>query len=56
MTGGIAELTMPSTEYRIKERGEAAHARAIPWRRFLRTRFARPFDDAGAFDRLIKAS
>jgi hypothetical protein len=41
--GGIAELMIPRTEYFTNERGEAAQARAIPWRRFFRTRSALPF-------------
>src|SRR5580765_7959177 len=41
--GGIVALTMPRSEYLISELGDAAHASAIPWRRFFRTRWARPF-------------
>src|SRR5436190_16810849 len=40
--GGIVELTIPSSEYFTSELGDAAHASAIPCRRFLRTRRARP--------------
>src|SRR6185503_18100837 len=40
--GGIAELSMPSSEYRTSDFGDADQASSIPWRRFLRTRLARP--------------
>src|SRR5687768_18537810 len=39
----MAELIMPSTEYRTSDLGEAAHASARPCRRFFRTLRARPF-------------
>src|SRR6187399_1571589 len=39
--GGMAALSMPSSEYRTSEVGEAAQARAMPWRRFFRTLRAR---------------
>ena len=40
--GGIAALTIPSTEYRISDIGEAAQARAMPCFRFFLTLCARP--------------
>src|SRR5262245_30821441 len=48
--GGIVSLIIPSNEYRISARGEAAHARAIPCLRFFLTLRARPFfaADSGA--------
>jgi len=39
----MVALTIPSNEYRMSARGEAAHARAMPCLRFFLTLLARPF-------------
>src|SRR6266511_4375966 len=56
--GGIVALIIPSKEWRISERGEAAHARAIPCLRFFLTLRARPFfaGDSGAGSAVVLLS
>ena len=39
--GGMAALSIPRTEYRMRDSGEAAQASAMPWLRFFLTRRAR---------------
>ena len=50
---GIAALSMPSSEYRTSDRGEAAQASAMPSRKFFFTRPARLLGvEAGSFTEL----